>query len=73
MCKNGREARLVSQVNILPSSWPPPIVVWSAEIATAVTGPDSTATRCCQRCRNLAGDRDLPFVPGPMIILRFWL
>lgn len=44
--KNGLDARLVSQVKMLPVACPPAIVVWSAEMAMAVIGPDSTAGSC---------------------------
>lgn len=44
--KNGLDARLVSHVKILPFACPPAIVVWSAEMAMAVIGPDSTAISC---------------------------
>lgn len=47
--RNGRDARLVSHVKMLPLAWPPAIVVWSADIAMAVIEPDSTATYRQQR------------------------
>ena len=76
MDRNGRDGRLVSQVNMLPLAWPPAIVVWSAETAMDVMEPDSTAEFCVSLIRSIvvmttASYR--PFVPGPMIILRFWL
>lgn len=43
MNRNGLEARLVSHVKIFPLACPPATVVWSADMATAVTVPDSTA------------------------------
>lgn len=43
MWRNGLDARLVSQVKMLPLAWPPATVLWSAEIAIDVIEPDSTA------------------------------
>ena len=43
MLRKGLAGRVVSQVNMLPLVWPPAMVVWSAEMAMAVMGPDSTA------------------------------
>lgn len=43
MLRNGREGRDVSHVYMLPLACPPAIVVWSADTAMAVMGPDSTA------------------------------
>ena len=48
MTRNGLEALVVSQVKMLPLAWPPAIVLWSAEMAMEVMGPDSTAVSKCQ-------------------------
>ncbi len=48
MVRNGLEALVVSQVKMLPLAWPPAIVLWSAEMAMEVMGPDSTAVSTCQ-------------------------
>lgn len=76
MLRNGLAGRVVSQVNMLPLAWPPAMVVWSAEMAMAVMGPDSTAGKCSVSHRLMAHQRlskCQPFVPGPIIILMFWL
>ncbi len=76
MLRNGLEARVVSQLNMLPFACPPAMVVWSADIAMAVMGPDSTAGRVSQPWllfRERDGVELQPFVPGPIIILMFWL
>lgn len=74
MLRNGREGLDVSHVKILPAAWPPAIVLWSADIAIEVIGPDSTAAvHHQQRAAHVSKPYDLPFVPGPIIILRFWL
>lgn len=75
MDRKGLEARLVSHVKMFPFAWPPATLVWSADMAMAVIGPDSTAIfSYISHDKSKARLTDLictPLVPGPIIILRF--
>ena len=63
----------MSHVKMLPFLWPPATVVWSDETAIEVMGPDSTAAAVSHDLIARFRELTLPLVPGPMIILRFWL